>query len=237
MPPISAACWWPCQSGYRPGDVLPPTSLVAVLLTPLLALFLRRKMNAPAAAATAMAPTATPAPMPAFAPVERPLGGGAEEAVTGDVMLLDAVGVETDVCVAVGSPNVALATFVKSAVTRGQTVIYLGPRAYRPSLPGGVDIGERRRVRPKWGRVAQVVDAEVKPALQIFVAGELQRDLRRRIACIRSVLLFLFCIALAAPGEQEGRGEIALVRDIDSVEVVEFQPLLVRVEEADRVVS
>lgn len=58
-----------------------------------------------------MAPTATPTPIPAFAPVERPLGGGVEELVTVAVMTLDAVGVETDVCVAVGRANVALGTF------------------------------------------------------------------------------------------------------------------------------
>lgn len=70
-------------------------------------------MKAPAAAAIAMAPTATPTPMPAFAPVERPLGGGVEEVVTVAVMTLDAVGVETEVCVPVdvGRPNVALKTF------------------------------------------------------------------------------------------------------------------------------
>lgn len=111
MPPSSAACWWPCNSGYMPGDILPLTSLVSVLLSPFFALFLRRKMKAPAAAAIAMAPTATPTPMPALAPVDRPLpvGAGVEEAVTGDVMLLDAVGVETDVDVpvAAGRPNVA----------------------------------------------------------------------------------------------------------------------------------
>lgn len=65
-------------------------------------------MKAPAAAAIAMAPTAAPTPMPAFAPVERPLEAGAAEAETVivAVMLLDAVGVETDVCVAVARPNV-----------------------------------------------------------------------------------------------------------------------------------
>lgn len=65
-------------------------------------------MNAPAAAAIAMAPTATPTPMPAFAPVERPLEEGAAEAeaVTVALTTLDAVGVEMDVCVAVARPNV-----------------------------------------------------------------------------------------------------------------------------------
>lgn len=68
-------------------------------------------MKAPAAAAIAMAPTATPTPMPAFAPVERPLGGGFEEEVTVAVVTLDAVGVETDVSVAVARPSVALGPF------------------------------------------------------------------------------------------------------------------------------
>lgn len=68
-------------------------------------------MKAPAAAAIAIAPTATPTPMPAFAPVDRPLGGGVEELVTVAVMTLEAVGVDTDVCVAVGRPSVALEAF------------------------------------------------------------------------------------------------------------------------------
>lgn len=84
---------------------------MSVLLSPALALFLLRKMKAPAAAAIAMAPTAAPTPMPAFAPVERPLGGGVEEEVTVAVMTLDAVGVETDVSVAVARPSVAFEEF------------------------------------------------------------------------------------------------------------------------------
>lgn len=83
------------------------------------------------------------------------------------------------------------------------------------------------------------MNAEVKPAivLQVFVALELQGDLRCRVACIRTVHLFLFCIALTAPNVQIRRGEIALVRDIDSIEVVELEPFFVRVQEANRIVS
>jgi hypothetical protein len=65
-------------------------------------------MTAPAAANTAMAPTATPTPMPALAPVERPLGAGVAREVTVSVGMttLDPVGVETDVAVADARLNV-----------------------------------------------------------------------------------------------------------------------------------
>lgn len=50
---------------------------------------------------------AMPTPIPALAPVERPLLDGAAEAVTVVVVIVEAVGVETGVPVAVGRPSVA----------------------------------------------------------------------------------------------------------------------------------
>lgn len=78
-------------------------------------------MNAPAAAAIAMAPMATPTPIPAFAPVERPLEGGVAdaEAVTVVLTTLDAVGVEMDVCVAVARPNVDCENNANQLTSRG----------------------------------------------------------------------------------------------------------------------